>query len=124
MDNYRFRGNWGFLDDYQIRFMRRLKTFRVDLDWDRLFEDGRRLADRTTGPSATRKQPGERIDVLLLMVIELQGMDNNMVETLKRKLEEERQREEEEEQQQKAKKAQDRENEEPVKKKIMVEQVL
>ena len=35
MDNYRFRGNWGFLDDYQIRFMRRLKTFRVDLDWDR-----------------------------------------------------------------------------------------
>ena len=80
------------------------------------------MADRTTGPSATRKQPGERIDVLLLMVIELQGMDNNMVETLKRKLEEERQREEEE-QQQKAKKAQDRENEEPVKKKIMVEQV-
>ena len=124
MDNYRLRGNWGFLDDNQIRFMRRLKTFRVDLDWDRLFEDGRRLADRTTGPSATRKQPGERIDVLLLlMVIEHQGMDNNMVETLKRKLEEERQREEEEEQQQKAKKAQDRENEEPVKKKIMVEQV-
>ena len=57
------------------------------------------------------------------MAIELQGMDNNMVETLKRKLEEERQREEEEEEQQKAKKAQDRENEEPVKKKIMVEQV-
>ena len=124
MDNHRLPGNWGFLDDNQIRFMRRLKTFRVDLDWDRLFEDGRRLADRTTGPSATRKQPGERIDVLLLlMVYKLQGMDNNMVETLKRKLEEERQREEEEEQQQKAKKAQDRENEEPVKKKIMVEQV-
>ena len=83
------------------------------------------MADRTTGPSATRKQPGKRIDLvlLLLMVHKLQGMDNNMVETLKRKLEEERQREEEEEQQQKAKKAQDRENEEPVKKKIMVEQV-
>ena len=82
------------------------------------------MADRTTGPSATRKQPGERIDVLLLLMVHDQGMDNNMVETLKRKLEEERQREEEEEQQQKAKKAQDRENEEPVKKKIMVEQVL
>ena len=114
------------VNDKQIIFLGRLETFRVDLDWDRLFEDGRRLADRTTGPSAARKQPGERINLvlLLLMVIEHQGMDNNMVETLKRKLEEERQREEEEEQQQKAKKAQDRENEEPVKKKIMVEQVL
>ena len=42
-----------------------------------------------------------------------------MVETLKRKLEEERQREEEEE----VAAENDRENKEPVKKKIMVEQV-
>jgi len=48
-----------------------------------------------------------------------QGVDGNMVETLKRKLEEERQREEEEEV---AAAQHDRENEEPVKKKIMVEQ--
>ena len=48
-----------------------------------------------------------------------QGVDGNMVETLKRKLEEERQREEEEE----VAAEHDRENEEPVKKKIMVEQV-
>ena len=76
-----------------------------------MFEDGRRLADRTTGPSATRKQPGERIDVLLLlMVIMLQGMDNNMVETLKRKLEEERQREEEEEKENEWEKDEEREN--------------
>jgi len=47
-----------------------------------------------------------------------QGVDGNMVETLKRKLEEERQREEEEE----VAAEHDRENEEPVKKKIMVEQ--
>ena len=50
-----------------------------------------------------------------------QGVDGNMVETLKRKLEEERQREEEEEV---AAAQHDRENEEPVKKKIMVEQVI
>ena len=43
-----------------------------------------------------------------------------MVETLKRKLEEERQREEEEE----VAAENDRENKEPVKKKIMVEQVI
>ena len=49
-----------------------------------------------------------------------QGVDGNMVETLKRKLEEERQREEEEE----VAAEHDRENEEPVKKKIMVEQVI
>jgi len=47
-----------------------------------------------------------------------QGVDGNMVETLKRKLEEERQKEEEEE----VVAQDDRENEEPVKKKIMVEQ--
>ena len=35
VDNHRLPGNWGFLDDNQIQFMRRLKTFRVDLDWDR-----------------------------------------------------------------------------------------
>ena len=35
VDNFRLRCNWGFLDDNQIQFMRRLKTFRVDLDWDR-----------------------------------------------------------------------------------------
>ena len=49
-----------------------------------------------------------------------QGVDGNMVETLKRKLEEERQREEEEE----VAAENDRENKEPVKKKIMVEQVI
>ena len=49
-----------------------------------------------------------------------QGVDGNMVETLKRKLEEERQKEEEEE----VVAEHDRENEEPVKKKIMVEQVI
>ena len=50
-----------------------------------------------------------------------QGVDGNMVETLKRKLEEERVKEEEEEV---VAEAEDRENEEPVKKKIMVEQVI
>ena len=50
-----------------------------------------------------------------------QGVDGNMVETLKRKLEEERVKEEEEEV---VAEKEDRENEEPVKKKIMVEQVI
>ena len=50
-----------------------------------------------------------------------QGVDGNMVETLKRKLEEERQKEEEEAV---VAEEEDRENEEPVKKKIMVEQVI
>ena len=47
------------------------------------------------------------------------GVDDTMVESLKRKLEEERTREEEVEERQ-----EDRENEEPTKKKMMVEQVI
>ena len=59
------------------------------------------------------------VTVMTMMTCK-QGVDGNMVETLKRKLEEEKQKEEEEE----VVAEDDRENEEPVKKKIMVEQVM
>ena len=58
---------------------------------------------------------------MMMVMKRKQGVDGNMVETLKRKLEEERAKEEEEEV---VAEEEDRENEEPVKKKIMVEQVI